>query len=101
MYQLVMLQDLASCIWLEGNRKEGDVVWVRSMESARHLVEGGYCRWPKTAPSEVQSDAGPTERKSFGDRTDGPSTDSPLSPENGSEKQSFASAAVLVPPRRV
>jgi len=102
MYQLIMQCDMHSSMWTEPNRVVGDVVWVKTLDAARHLVEGGFARWPAGMAMEVQADAGPTEtKKLFGDRTDGPSTVSPSSSRDGQERLSSASAAGLVLPHRV
>jgi hypothetical protein len=91
MYQLILARDRVTSIWIEPGKKRGDAIWVQTAEQARHLVEGGFAEWPKTAPSEVQQFEGPAERKSFGSRTDGPSTD----------LLSSASAHGLIRPSRV
>lgn len=67
MYQLIITTNLTSCLWTEPNRKPGDVVWVRSMEAARHLLENGFARWPNNAegPREIKP-MEPTERKDGG-----------------------------------
>ena len=102
MYQLIVVANIAACAWTEPNRKPGDVVWVRTEDAARHLVENGLCKWPAAGdgPREVKP-MEPSERKSFGDRMDGPSTDSPSSRESGPDKSLSASAAALVLPQRM
>ena len=99
-FQLVVVKKLTSSPWTEPNRNPGDIVWVNTEEAARHLIENGLCEWPKSAPREVKP-MEPSERKSSGDRTGGPLTDSPSSSERGPEKLSSASAAVLVSPERL
>jgi hypothetical protein len=101
MYQLIMLQDLESSIWLEPGRKQGEAVWVKSKEAAQHLIEKGICSWPEGAPREVQQEVGPSERKQLGEQTDGPSTALPSSSESGPEPLSSASAGDLVLPHRL
>lgn len=101
MYQLVVVNPISSSIWTEPNRQPGDVIWVNSPEAARHLIEQGLCKWPESIAKEVQGEAGPSERKSYGDRTVGPSTDSPSSNPRGPERLSSASAADLVLPERL
>lgn len=101
MYQLEITQHLAASIYTEPNRKPGDLVWVKTEAAARHLLEAGLARWPLgTAPSNIQ-EGGPQERKSFGDRTDGPSTVSPLSKASGLATLASASVGALVRPQRL
>ena len=99
MFQLVMIEDLESSIFLEPKRKKGDVVWVRDMLAARHLIENGFCKWPEAGPQH-KPEFEPSEKKFVGDLTAGPSTDSPSSIESGKDAPQSASAEVLVAPQR-
>lgn len=100
-YQLIVVKPIAVSMWTEPNRQPGDVVWVNTMEAARHLLEAGLVRWPEgETPREVQGEVVPQERKSFGDRTGGPSTASLSLSARGPERSLSASAAALVPPHR-
>ena len=104
--QLIVVRALASSIWTSGNHVPGDVVWVRTEEAARHLIEGGFCKLPtgrdgqagakETKPAEV-----PETKKSFGEATIIPSTASPESSEPGKTKLWYASAEALVSPQRM
>lgn len=101
MYQLVLLKSGVISQYFEPGKLAGDVVWVRSIEAAQHLIENHVAEWPKGAPREVQEDAAPAERKSFGDRTAGPLTDSPSSSGPGKAILSSASAGALVSHHRL
>jgi len=101
MYQLVVKRPIASSIWLEPNRKPGDVVWVRSLQAARTLIEGGFCSWHAEGPTQA-AEAGPQEtKKSSLETQDGPSTDSATSNQSGAAGPLSASAQVLVSPHRL
>lgn len=102
MYQLIIEKPVMSCIWFDGSKQPGDVVWVRTIEAARHLIEGGMARWPREMASQVQEDVGPSEtKKFFGELMGGPSIGSPLLNPGGSAKLSSASAAALVSPHKI
>jgi hypothetical protein len=90
MYQLILARAGVISPWIEPGKQVGDAIWVREREHARHLIEAGIADWPKTAPSEIQEDAAPAERKSFAARTVGQLTDS-----------RSLTASGLVPPLRV
>lgn len=49
MYQLIASVNLTSCAWAPPTEK-GGIVWVRTMDAARHLLENGLCEWPIVAP---------------------------------------------------
>jgi hypothetical protein len=105
MYQLIVVTPRASSIWFGGVKNPGDVVWVRSLDAARHLLEHGICKWPApketkpAGPTEIKP-AGPAEKKFSADLTAGPSTGLRSSNAPGPEVLSSASAAALVPPQR-
>ena len=105
MYQLICVRSFES-IWT-GPQKAGDVVWVRTLDAARHLIEQGICKWP--APETEKKPIGPAftkpaepaEKKSSAAPMAGPSTASASSSEPGPQKLSSASAAALVPAQRL
>jgi hypothetical protein len=74
MYQLILQRDNVISMWIEPGKKVGDAFWVRTREQAQQLLDSGIAAWPKSAATEVQEFGGPQERKSFANRTDGPST---------------------------
>lgn len=101
MIQLRVIKPIAASVWTEPNRKPGDVVWVRDMMAARHLIEAGMCAWLEGGPTVAQ-DAGPSSKKYAGERQHGPSTDSPLSNQSGRAKRSsLLGAAQALTPRHL
>lgn len=54
MFQLVVAQEIASSIYFPPNQKPGNVIWVRTRDVARHLVETGQCTWPKGTDAPIQ-----------------------------------------------
>jgi len=83
LFQLIIVKPLQSSAWTEPNRKPGDVVWVRNLIAARHLIEAGFAKFPEAGPTETP-EAGPSEKKLLGERQNGRSTDSPVSTRSGS-----------------
>ncbi len=77
--QLEVTRRITSSIWLEPDRKPGDVVWVNEA-AARHLIEEGLCRYiggaetraagpsetAVTGPAEVKSTEAPKKNPSAG-----------------------------------
>lgn len=100
MYQLVVLKKIGSSLWTSGRNSPGDVIWVRSEEAARHLVESGLARWPVNEARQIKP-MEPTERKSFANLMGTRSTGLQSSKEHGPGKQSSALRAALVLPKRV
>lgn len=114
MYQLIVSKPISTCIWCEPNRKPGDVIWVRSMQAARQLLELGLCKWPDAGPQEraefapgEHKDGAPLEGvppplpKSSAGPQAGRLTGSQLSIPYGERKRLSASAAALVLPKRL
>lgn len=100
MFQLVVLKKIDSSLWTEGRQVPGSIIWVRSAEAARHLVEGGLARWPQSAPSEIKP-LEPSERKSFANRMVGPSIGLQSSNARGPKRPLLVSQVALVLPKRV
>ena len=111
--QLEVVANITSSMWLEPNRKPGDVVWAPHEAAARQLIEGGLCRYlggGRAGPAETKP-AGPSEAKPvgpsevkknrFGGPTAGPSTVSASLSPSGLARLSSASAGVLVLPHRI
>lgn len=96
--QLIVLKPIGSSIYVPRSNP-GDVVWVKTEEAARHLIEHGLCALP---PENAQKpEPGDVLPKSAGEADPGRSTASPSSKERGPVRRWFASAAALVSPRRI